>query len=99
MFSILVLITYDVSTETAIGRTRLRKVAKVCQNYGSRVQNSVFECELDAGQLLSIKATLLRLIDLESDSLRFYKLGNNRDNKVEHYGIKPSLKVLEPLVL
>jgi len=95
----LVLITYDVNTETAAGRTRLRKVAKACQNYGTRVQNSVFECELDAGQLLLIKDTLLRSIDVASDSLRFYKLGNNHSNKVEHYGIKPSLKVAEPLVL
>ena len=95
----LVLVTYDVNTVTAAGRKRLRNVAKICQNYGSRVQNSVFECELDAGQLLLVKTQLVNLIDAETDSLRIYKLGNNHAAKVEHYGIKPSLKVTEPLIL
>ena len=95
----LVLITYDVNTETTAGRKRLRQVAKVCQDYGSRVQNSVFECELDAGQLLFVKNKLVGLIDLAVDSLRIYKLGNKHTNKVEHHGIKPSLKVTEPLII
>jgi len=95
----LVLITYDVNTETAAGRKRLRKVAKTCLNYGQRVQNSVFECEVDASQFLVVKNQLVQTIDVDTDSLRFYKLGNKSGNKVEHYGIKPSLDVTEPLVL
>lgn len=82
----LVLVTYDVNTETAAGRRRLRKVAKVCVDYGQRVQNSVFECLLDAAQYTMFKAKLTELIDSESDSLRFYQLGNR---KVEHVGLHP----------
>ena len=95
----LVLITYDVSTETPEGRKRLRKVAKVCQNYGLRVQNSVFECEVDAGKLLIVKDRLSKLIDLDTDSLRFYNLGANGRNKVEHLGVKASFDVNEPLIV
>ncbi len=95
----LVLITYDVSTETKEGRTRLRKVAKQCVNYGRRVQNSVFECELDAAKAREVKNILEKIIDAEHDSLRFYYLGNNYKNKVEHIGIKPSFDVNEPLIL
>jgi CRISPR-associated protein Cas2 len=95
----LVLITYDVSTEKAEGRRRLRKVAKVCQNYGLRVQNSVFECELDAGLLLKVKDRLINLIDKDLDSLRFYMLGNDRSKRVEHYGAKPSFDVNDPLIV
>jgi len=95
----LVLITYDVNTETPVGRKRLRQVSRVCQNYGQRVQNSVFECEVDAGQLLTIKDRLIRLIDKETDSLRFYNLGNNSKNRVEHFGAKPSFDVREPLIV
>jgi CRISPR-associated protein Cas2 len=95
----LVLITYDVNTETAKGRKRLRQVAKACIDYGHRVQNSVFECEMDAGQLLKVKDRLVRLIDMESDSLRFYVLGNEYRNRVEHFGVKPSMDVTGPLVV
>lgn len=84
----LVLITYDVNTEDAKGRKRLRKVAKQCVNYGQRVQNSVFECILDPGQCKLLKAQLLDIIDVERDSLRFYYLGNNYSNKIENYGTK-----------
>ena len=94
----LILITYDVNTETPSGRKRLRQVAKACVDYGQRVQNSVFECEADAGQLLKIKDRLVKLIDPERDSLRFYMLGNDR-RRIEHYGCKPSFNVSEPLVL
>lgn len=87
----LVLITYDVNTEDKSGRTRLRKVAKKCVNYGQRVQNSVFECILDAAQCKFLKAQLLELIDLKKDSLRFYYLGNNYKSKIEHYGAKLSI--------
>ena len=84
----LVLITYDVSTHDKAGRTRLRKVAKECMNYGQRVQNSVFECIIDASQTLILKDKLLSLIDEETDSLRFYYLGNKYQTKVEHFGAK-----------
>lgn len=86
----LVLITYDVSTEDSAGKTRLRKVAKECVNYGQRVQNSVFECLLDSSQVLVLKKRLLSLIDEKKDSLRIYYLGNNYQSKIEHYGIKDS---------
>jgi len=95
----LVLITYDVNTETPQGRKRLRQVSKACLNYGQRVQNSVFECELDAGLLLKVKDSLVRLINAETDSLRFYNIGNNSRSKVEHYGAKPSFDVNDPLVV
>ncbi len=86
----LVLITYDVNTSDAAGRKRLRQVAKQCVNYGQRVQNSVFECLVDAAQYAKLQATLLALIDEEKDSLRFYRLGDRYQNKVEHFGAKPS---------
>lgn len=84
----LVLITYDVNTEDVAGRKRLRKIAKQCVNYGQRVQNSVFECLLDASQFRSLQDKLCRIIDKERDSLRFYNLGNNYNNRIEHYGAK-----------
>lgn len=86
----LVLITYDVNTETAAGRKRLRKVAKACVNHGQRVQNSVFECLLDAAQYALLKAQLEALIDPTQDSLRFYRLGNHYHSKVEHFGVAPA---------
>jgi len=95
----LVLITYDVNTQTSKGCKRLRQVSKACQSYGQRVQNSVFECEVDEGQLLKIKDCLIRLIDSETDSLRFYNLGNKGQNKVDHIGAKPSFNVSEPIII
>lgn len=86
----LVLITYDVNTEDAAGRRRLRLVAKQCVNYGQRVQNSVFECVLDAAKCREVQHKLLKLIDTNRDSLRFYYLGNNYANKTEHFGVRPS---------
>jgi CRISPR-associated protein Cas2 len=88
----LVLITYDVNTEDAKGKARLRKVAKKCVNYGQRVQNSVFECILDNAQCKLLKAQLLDIIDQERDSLRFYYLGNSYEKKIEHYGTKETVK-------
>ncbi len=88
----LILVTYDVNTETAAGRKRLRKVAKACVNHGQRVQNSVFECLLDAAQYTFFKAELTKLIDPATDSLRFYKLGNSYQTKVEHVGCSPQWK-------
>ncbi len=84
----LVLITYDVNTEDAAGRGRLRKVAKECVNYGQRVQNSVFECDLDAAKLALVKHKLEKLIDPKRDSLRFYNLGKNYSAKIQHIGAK-----------
>ena len=84
----LVLITYDVNTEDAAGRRRLRKVAKECVNYGQRVQNSVFECNLDAAKAELVRHKLEKLIDPKHDSLRFYNLGNNYASKVLHIGVK-----------
>ena len=86
----LLLITYDISTESAEGRRRLNKVAKACKNYGQRVQNSVFECDMDQAQYVKFKADLLKLIDMEEDSLRIYHLGNKYKNKIEHFGTKQS---------
>jgi CRISPR-associated protein Cas2 len=86
----MVLITYDVNTETKAGKKRLRNVAKQCQDYGQRVQNSVFECLVDAGQMRQLKHQLEKLIDPEVDSLRFYYLGNEWRSRVEHVGAKPS---------
>lgn len=93
-----VLITYDVNTETKEGRTRLRKVAKTCVNYGVRVQNSVFECNVDSVKMLEIKTKLTQLIDKDRDSLRFYYLGENYDKKIEHVGAKEAIRVDEPLI-
>lgn len=84
----LVLITYDVNTEDAAGRKRLRQIAKQCVNYGQRVQNSVFECLLDAAQCRMLQAKLCKIMDPEKDSLRFYYLGNRYENKIEHFGAK-----------
>ena len=84
----MVLITYDVNTETAAGRVRLRKVAKQCVNYGQRVQNSVFECILDNAQCIRLKSLLTDIIDESVDSLRFYYLGNSYKTKVEHIGVR-----------
>ena len=95
----LVLITYDVNTETAAGKSRLRKVAKQCVNYGTRVQNSVFECILDNAQSVLLKSILTDIIDEEVDSLRFYYLGNNYKTKVEHIGVDRGLAVDQTLIL
>ena len=95
----LVLITYDVNTQTSAGRKRLRQVAKQCINYGQRVQNSVFECHMDAALFRSVQQKLISLIDPETDSLRFYYLGNQYKKKVEHIGAKASFDVNDPLIL
>ena len=94
-----VVVTYDVNTETPAGRTRLRRVAKQCLNFGQRVQNSVFECQVDASQLRELEDRLIKLIDPELDSLRFYNLGNGYATKIKHIGVKPSFDVNAPMVL
>ena len=89
----MVLITYDVNTEDAGGKRRLRKIAKQCVNYGQRVQNSVFECVFDNAQCKSLQHILLDIMDEEKDSLRFYYLGNSYKTKIEHFGVKPSYEM------
>ena len=95
----LVLVTYDVSTQTAQGQKRLRQVAKQCQNYGQRVQNSVFECVVDAAQLAVLKHTLGGIIDDSCDSLRFYNLGNSYKSKVDHVGAKPAIDMEGTIII
>lgn len=95
----LVLITYDVNTENAAGKKRLRQVAKQCVNFGQRVQNSVFECNMDAAKCREVKAILEKIIDKNVDSLRFYYLGDKYKNKIEHVGAKPGFDVTQPLIL
>ncbi|MBR7794651.1 CRISPR-associated endonuclease Cas2 [Agaribacter marinus] len=94
----LVLVTYDVNTTSNGGARRLRKISKICQNYGQRVQHSVFECVVDATQYTTLKIELSDIIDREKDSLRFYQLGNNYKMKVEHIGVKDSIDIEQPLI-
>ncbi len=94
----LVLVTYDVNTQDKKGKARLRRVAKQCVNYGVRVQNSVFECEVDASQLRVLKKMLMDEIDENKDSLRFYYLGNGKHTKVEHIGAKETIDVKDTLI-
>ena len=94
----LVLITYDVNTETKEGKNRLRKVARQCQNYGRRVQNSVFECILDNVQSIMLKSQLSDIINEDTDSLRFYYLGNKYQMKVEHMGVDKGISADEVLI-
>jgi len=95
----MVLITYDVNTTSATGKKRLHKVAKQCQDYGQRVQNSVFECILDPTQLAQLKIKLEKLIDLEKDSLRYYYLGDEWRTRVEHIGTKKSIDLEGTLIV
>lgn len=93
------LVTYDVSTETRDGQRRLRKVAKICENYGQRVQSSVFECLVDPAQWAVLRNQLECTVDKDQDSLRFYFLGSNWQRRVEHVGAKPSYDPEGPLVI
>lgn len=90
VIELMLLVTYDVNTENAEGRKRLRKVARCCVNYGQRVQNSVFECLVDNATYVKLKSQLVEMIDSEKDSLRFYRLGRNYHSKIEHVGCKES---------
>jgi CRISPR-associated protein Cas2 len=94
----LVLVTYDVSTADAAGKRRLTRVAKACLDFGQRVQNSVFECQVDPAQWEQLKHRLLELYKSEQDSLRFYFLGANWRRRIEHHGSKPSLDPDGPLI-
>jgi len=95
----LVVVAYDVSTESAEGRRRLRRVAKVCTDYGQRVQNSVFECWVDAARWTAVRAELIAKINSAEDSLRFYFLGDNWTGRVEHIGAKASFDPRGPLIV
>ena len=95
----LVLITYDVNTEDAAGRKRLRQIARQCVNYGQRVQNSVFECLVDPAQCRLLQAKLCQIMDPERDSLRFYYLGDRYEKKIEHFGARTTSLPEEPLIL
>lgn len=95
----LVVVAYDVNTETAAGKRRLRRVARACENYGQRVQNSVFECWIDPAQWVKLRADLMAEISTELDSLRFYFLGDNWKGRIEHVGAKPSYEPDGPLIL
>jgi len=94
----LVLVTYDVATTTTAGRKRLRRVAKACLDFGQRVQNSVFECEVDGEQLARMKLRLLDIYEPKEDSLRFYFLGSRKRRRVEHHGSKESVDLEGPLI-
>jgi CRISPR-associated protein Cas2 len=96
---VLVLVSYDVAVSSEGGQKRLRRVAKTCQNYGQRVQFSVFECIVDPAQWVKLKAKLESIIEKETDSLRYYFLGSNYKHKIEHVGAKPSIDADEPLIL
>lgn len=93
------LITYDVATSTPAGARRLRRIAKICLDYGQRVQNSVFECQVDPSQWVQMRQKLLKEMNPNEDSLRFYQLGNHWQRRVEHHGTKPSYDPSGPLVL
>lgn len=95
----LVLITYDVKTETPAGRRRLRRISKACLDWGQRVQYSVFECELDPAQWVALRAELLDLMDPAEDSLRFYFLGANWRKRIEHHGERPATDFDGPLIM
>lgn len=95
----MVLITYDVSTESDGGKRRLRRVARACRDWGQRVQYSVFECSLEPAQWVKLRARLLKEIDPKQDSLRFYQLGSNWKRRVEHVGAKPALDLDGPLFM
>jgi len=95
----LVLVTYDVNTESEQGRRRLRRVAKLCESYGQRVQLSVFECLVDPAQWTTLRARLVDEISPDLDSLRFYFLGSNWKRRVEHVGAKPAYDPEGPLII
>lgn len=94
-----ILICYDVSTVTAEGRRRLRKVARLCKDYGQRVQQSVFECDVGEAQWAVLRPALLDAFDPTADSLRYYHLGDDPSARVEHHGVRPSIDLRGPLIV
>ncbi|HAT1766737.1 CRISPR-associated endonuclease Cas2 [Fluoribacter gormanii] len=95
----MILVTYDISVSGTSGAKRLRRVAKECLDYGVRVQNSVFECDVEPAQWVKLKSNLLKIYDEEQDSLRFYMLGSNWRIKVEHYGAKQAVDVFRDILI
>lgn len=93
------LVTYDIATKTAAGKRRLNQAAKACLDYGQRVQNSVYECQINPAQFVEMKNRLLGIIKADTDSIRFYNLGAEWDRRVEHFGAKPSIDPDGPLLL
>lgn len=95
----LVAVSYDINTEDAAGRRRLRRIAKACQDYGQRVQFSIFECEVSPARWVELRARLLAILDPKVDSLRFYNLGADGQRRIEHVGTRPPLDLDAPLLL
>lgn len=95
----LVLVSYDVSTQSVEGKKRLRHIAKLCKDFGIRVQNSVFECNVNPVQWLELKKELESICDKEFDSLRYYYLGKKYQTKIEHFGAKNTIDVEDPIVI
>jgi CRISPR-associated protein Cas2 len=95
----LVLVSYDVNTQDSAGRKRLRRIARLCQNHGTRVQFSVFECELTPAQWTALRQSLMDTMNAEKDSLRFYFLGARGREKIEHHGSRTPLDLDGPLIL
>ncbi len=95
----MVLVAYDVNTETPEGRRRLARVARICKNWGQRVQNSVFECLVDPAQWERLKGDLLDVMDRDKDSMRFYFLGSNWHRRVEHHGAKATIDPEGPMLI
>ena len=95
----LMLVSYDVSTVNTAGKRRLRHIAKACQNWGIRVQNSVFECNVNPAQWVQLKAELEKIFNPTTDSLRYYNLGNHYAAKIEHVGAKPAFDVEQPILI
>lgn len=95
----MVLVSYDVAVTTNGGQNRLRKIAKECQNYGQRVQYSVFECVIDPAQWVKLKNSIEKIMDKNTDSLRYYYLGANYKRRVEHVGARPSLDIDKPIII
>lgn len=95
----LVVVAYDVNTETDAGRRRLRRVAKLCENHGQRVQFSLFECSLENAMWIKLRTALQQAIDLETDSLRFYFLGKEWEKRIEHIGAKAAHTPEGPLIV
>lgn len=94
-----ILVTYDVNITSVGGKKRLRKIAKECENFGIRVQNSVFECQIDSTKWIEVKNKMLDIIDKKLDSLRFYYMGDKKNKQIEHYGNKEVIDITEPIVL
>jgi len=94
-----ILITYDVNTETKEGRRRLQKVAKECKDFGHRVQNSVFECVITEAQFVIMRSRIESIIDKQTDSIRFYFIGNNWNRRVEHLGVETAIDVEDTLII